>query len=230
MGMTMTLNNMVSAMKAAYAQADRMIAEAIRDVPLPCKRGCAHCCEILTLIQFPEALVIADAIMKRHDWKFIGRNLRTQAKLLFDENLTHESYHKMRLVCPLLDPQTKECSFYEVRPSACRAHYVVSPPEDCAKVDGTGTFSVENTHEAEVFLWDEIAKLFHRPLAAPLQLMVLHSMPMVRWNSYHKRLLSGVKSPMEWLLTVGGGLYQMAIEAKGVRVSPEDIERMKGAS
>jgi Fe-S-cluster containining protein len=236
MGMTMKIlppplekksqKEILTAMRKAYAQADEMLKGVVEENPVSCGKGCAACCEILTALQVPEGLILADAILRRKDWKGIGRDLRAQAKLVCDPQLTHEKYFQSRLVCPLLDKRTKECIFYDVRPAACRTHLVCTPREICGDHSPKPRPQVASplgTREAEHYLWGECTKIFHHPIAAPLQLMVLFCFPMLREHPYNVRLLSGLPDPIHWMELIKENLAEMAVEAVGTIIPADQV-------
>lgn len=73
-----------------------------------CQLGCAHCCKIPVLIHEIEAQYIA---------RKTGR--------LIDRNSDNPAY------CPLLDQSNGQCTAYNYRPLACRAHFAFDHPRYC---------------------------------------------------------------------------------------------------
>jgi Fe-S-cluster containining protein len=123
---------------------------------IPCKRGCSACCRYLVPLSVPEVL---------HLWRDIGALsqleriellarfhdvalrviqaaranppvTRADAEEASDDVILSAAgrwYRKLRLDCPLLAGDA--CRFYDRRPLACRAYFVVSDPHYCRQPD-----------------------------------------------------------------------------------------------
>lgn len=137
-----------------------MIDDALRDMKvdrerISCKKGCDHCCHLLVEATWEEAVEIAlwiKNLPKTKRKKILDRVLEhaTQAKEFFkrkkswsrfskpvrgekpipDGAFDSYFYDEIR-PCPFLEK--KQCIAYEVRPTACRLHMVVSPAKLCAR-------------------------------------------------------------------------------------------------
>jgi len=98
--------------------------------PISCTRGCIGCCHQLVLIDLIEAFAIADHVLKKG---FVTRallqTLLDHAEMQNDG--TRGKWFESATPCAFLDPETKDCRVYDVRPMACRMYYVISPPENC---------------------------------------------------------------------------------------------------
>jgi Fe-S-cluster containining protein len=120
-----------------------------------CRAGCAACCRQLVVVSPVEALAIerhvrsADRAQRRR-WEAAharhSRGLSRQPALMRrlqafraargylspEEGDTLErEYWAAQLPCPFLEKE--RCTIYAARPFACREHFVVTPPEQCAR-------------------------------------------------------------------------------------------------
>ena len=100
-------------------------AEAMKDKPLSCKKGCAFCCHIEVQVTRDEAEVLAGLV--REGIVEIDRDrLGRQAALSdFEKGQTVKE-----AACVFLTSQNT-CGVYEHRPMACRSYGVASPPQFC---------------------------------------------------------------------------------------------------
>lgn len=131
--------------RMVYAAVDNGIenaraeAEAANEEKISCTRGCTACCRMQVIITAPEAL----AITQRHPDLVAARidDLRQQAEIIRglaakhkgDEIAVADEWWTLQLPCPLL-LENGDCGVYDVRPIPCRTHFVIDPPEECAKV------------------------------------------------------------------------------------------------
>jgi Fe-S-cluster containining protein len=94
-----------------------------------CKPGCSSCCSRSVFISVAESLVIQAELIHLNNWKQIRERASSLIKYV---KLTNQlSWLKMNLNCPILDPDTKRCKAYFVRPSICSTHFVTSDPAVC---------------------------------------------------------------------------------------------------
>jgi hypothetical protein len=100
--------SMRSRIAAIWELADYIASKT--DGLVPCKRGCSHCCHIAVSISKQEAAVIGERIGREPE----------QPPHRDTANHVDWGYHNP---CPFL--RNGECSIYESRPLACRAHYSV---------------------------------------------------------------------------------------------------------
>jgi Fe-S-cluster containining protein len=120
-----------------------------------CRAGCAACCRQLVVVSPLEALAIerhvrsADRAQRRRLEEAHARHsqaLSRRAPLMRrlqafraargylspDEgDALEREYRAAYLPCPFLEKE--RCTIYPARPFACREHYVLTPPELCAR-------------------------------------------------------------------------------------------------
>lgn len=96
---------------------------------IQCKPGCAACCARQIYITVAEATIIQDHLEKSGQWEHAEKRARAQLKAV--RSSSPLSWFKMNIMCPILDPATKLCTAYEVRPSPCSTHFVTSDPTQC---------------------------------------------------------------------------------------------------
>lgn len=209
------IQSSITSLKGLYAEIDPIVEKIAKQACSPCEAACNHCCYILTLASIPEGLVVAEKVLKRKDWKAIGRDLRRMAKDVCDPKLTHELYFKKRLACALLDQKTGLCNVYDERPVACRLHYAISEPECCAISDPPKEVRAIDFRDYERRVWAHCARLFPMMFTAPLPLVVLFCMPLLNKDKYLKQLTSGITNPARWFYLVKDQIPQLAREAVG---------------
>jgi Fe-S-cluster containining protein len=95
----------------------------------PCKPGCSACCNRQIYITTAEALIIQEHLEKAGTWPEVEK--RARALLMLSRNTPPVAWFKMNIMCPVLDPVTKLCTAYEVRPTPCSTHFVRSDPSQC---------------------------------------------------------------------------------------------------
>lgn len=95
----------------------------------PCKPGCYSCCFRLVYVSIAEAVIILDHLKLNGIWDETKN--RCIALLKITQKSSPVSWFKMRIECPVLDPKTKTCTAYDVRPPPCSTHFVKSDPEGC---------------------------------------------------------------------------------------------------
>lgn len=86
----------------------------LRDIPIACKKGCSHCCNIWVSASAPEILHIAKIVRQRGQRaidKVLAAHAATKA-FSFDERDSHP------YPCPLVEKDC--CTIYVDRPRACR--------------------------------------------------------------------------------------------------------------
>lgn len=117
-----------------------------------CRQGCAWCCYDVTFGTVPEILLLAE---------YLREGMSDKLPLLVDELRTHvagtkglkdvTAYKRARVACPFLDPQTRSCRVYDVRPMCCRIH-ISQDADACRKaIESPGGHPVPVdtvTHEA----------------------------------------------------------------------------------
>ena len=150
-----------------YREHAPAVADAVERMGVTCKTGCAHCCMLLATATIPEMVPVVEYLAGRCDWK--------QRKPALERELSHQlaefagvnvldpieraRFFTRQLPCAFLT-KDKHCEIYAVRPTVCRYHMVVSPPQNCALGAGDPTIArvdfrkIENTvavHAAQAF-------------------------------------------------------------------------------
>lgn len=190
-------------------QHDSVVKEILEkaDEKVSCKRGCTHCCYMLTSIHMLEGRLIAEELMSRPHWRRVAKSLSVAAHQGLEVHGSRNDYLKAKIPCPLLDLDTKDCTVYDVRPSVCRNYFVASPPEKCAPEYDEPDVRIFNTNmlvaTALKFCVDVSGG---QMVVAPIPLMVLWCMSELV-NSKEKRkffseLTEGLPDPGEWTATV----------------------------
>jgi Fe-S-cluster containining protein len=80
-------------------------------------------------VSVAEALIIYDHLKTNKLWDETKKRCIDLIKIT--QKSSPLSWFKMRIECPVLDPKTKMCSAYEVRPPPCSTHFVKSNPDGC---------------------------------------------------------------------------------------------------
>lgn len=120
-----------------------------------CRAGCAACCRQLVVVSPLEAMAIqrhaqsADRAQRRRWEEAHARHSRALARhpslmrrlQVFraargylppqEGDALEREYWAAQLPCPFLEKE--RCTIYSARPFACREHYVLTPPELCAR-------------------------------------------------------------------------------------------------
>lgn len=115
---------------------------------VPCRAGCHGCCKRLIFVTLAEAVVMFASLKKQRKWPEV--RARALAVLPASKHAP-ESYFRMGIECPVLDPGSKTCTAYSVRPSPCSTHFVLSHPSMCdpwsAKGGNFTPVDMEDLHE-----------------------------------------------------------------------------------
>lgn len=124
-----------------HGSVDARVDDASRELrtlgrALSCKAGCGVCCQTLVEITVLEAVMLlqpilansrARAYFETHDVPILRRHVE-----LLRPGTTPQEWRERGLLCVFLDVETERCKRYRDRPTACRKHVVISPPEHCA--------------------------------------------------------------------------------------------------
>lgn len=94
-----------------------------------CEAGCSACCNRQIYITVAEALIIQEHLEKSGEWPTVEQ--RARAVMLIARDAPAISWFKMNIMCPVLDPVSRLCTAYDVRPSPCSTHFVRSDPAQC---------------------------------------------------------------------------------------------------
>jgi len=122
-----------------YREHAPAVAEAAARMGVTCREGCAHCCKLPATATVPEMVPVVEYLASRCDWSrrrpALERELSRQLAEFASVNVLDEkervAFFQRQLPCAFLKDQ--RCEIYPVRPTVCRYHMVVSPPENCAK-------------------------------------------------------------------------------------------------
>ncbi|MBN2588262.1 MAG: YkgJ family cysteine cluster protein [Sedimentisphaerales bacterium] len=103
-------------------------------ITIPCRKGCATCCNYLVPLSIPEAFYLRETVLSlpENTGNSVFYSFLTSAKCilnkksedLYSMELDQLSrwYSKLNLTCPFLSDNA--CSIYDKRPIACREHLV----------------------------------------------------------------------------------------------------------
>jgi Fe-S-cluster containining protein len=86
----------------------------LRDIPVACKKGCAHCCHVWVSVTAPEAIYTSRRLRRKDS----GVVDRIRAAHLQTKNFHFGTGTRPPMPCPLLSNDL--CTIYDFRPIACR--------------------------------------------------------------------------------------------------------------
>ena len=115
---------MITALRWGMQELDRAYAETPAQVKatVACRAGCAHCCNVPVDVQAHEVFFAAEYIQVNFSPAelagVIGHAAAHRTRAL---GLGHDERDRLRQPCVLL--RDGNCSIYEGRPEACRAHH-----------------------------------------------------------------------------------------------------------
>ncbi len=130
--MDFNLANALTQVKVAMKEAsDRAGVRRLQlySEKIKCKPGCASCCARQIYITVAEALVLQEHLEKSGQWPYVQQRAFAQLRTARSSNPV--SWFKMNIMCAVLDPASKLCTAYEVRPAPCSTHFVTSDPSQC---------------------------------------------------------------------------------------------------
>lgn len=198
--------NASEVLSAMYVEMDRHAEEAGKRLKATCSKGCASCCHILALCTLAEALLIAEKLLMKPDWKAVLPKLREHALAAMNE--TTSSYAKKLIPCAFLTPE-KTCGIYDVRPSCCRYYMVASDPAKCSALAVDKTVTIIDLSLLEMEVWAlnaEVCKQagLNELSTAVLPIIVLHTMLLIAdGDAEEKKVLEeackGIPTPPEWM-------------------------------
>lgn len=170
-------------MTTLYDKLDPVFEKSASQLTLSCKAGCAGCCYQLTLVSLPEAVAIAEYFLmdtqRRGLIPLLMRSFLEQAGKIppGDIKAIRQEYFHKKVPCTFLDEETKLCTIYPVRPSACRYHAVVTDPALCQPEAGIQEVGFVDTRVVTAHVLSEanrVSKQTKIPLfLAPLPVMML---------------------------------------------------------
>lgn len=171
---------------AVYKEVDPIAQKAAEKMGTTCSKGCSHCCHLLTIVTLPEAVAIAERLLTDLEWQkqysHLTKVLYEQLQVLADPNLTRVSYFDKRMPCVFLGAEG-QCRIYDIRPTACRYHYVVSDPKRCSHDTDNNETSIIDLRALENKVWQDgvhVSKQTGLPmLAAPFQVILLWALKLL---------------------------------------------------
>jgi Fe-S-cluster containining protein len=221
-------------LRRLYKKLDPIAEQRSKQLHTTCKTGCDSCCYLLATMTIAEGVLIAERLLSKPDWTAILPDLR-KAAIEFDyPGLNKATYFSKAVPCVFL--KNHQCSIYDVRPAACRYHYVASPPERChwSHKDGRTAIIAMQPLEEEVWKLSH-ALAMQQPevggnIIAPIPLMVLFCLanmvePKDPGHELLKKAIEGLPTPAEHLqkhmgtLMEGDGAIQQA--------TPEELEELR---
>jgi Fe-S-cluster containining protein len=170
-----------------YRELDPIAQKTATTMKATCSKGCAHCCYLLSLISLPEAVAIAERLLTRPEWQtqysHLLRILYEHVNVLANPDLSGASYFAAKIPCVFLGTD-KTCRIYDVRPTSCRYHYVISDPKHCSPdaEDLDKRASIDSLPYTLKVLEDNlhVSKQVGIPMAvAPMQVMVLWALKLL---------------------------------------------------
>ena len=123
-----TMNVVKVAMMDTAQKASVRRLNVLRDRS-PCKPTCHSCCSRLIYISIAEGLVIYSHLVKAGIWNEVRERAKEQVSMVGAVNAI--AWFNMNRSCPVLNPDTKLCEAYPIRPSPCSIHFVTSDPSLC---------------------------------------------------------------------------------------------------
>lgn len=189
-----------------YGQLDGQVKQAIKGAGLKpsCKKGCSHCCYIMTAMHAVEGQVLAKAVMKMLNWREIAQRAREVSFKVMEFGHDRRAFFDAGVPCPLLDLKTNECVAYEQRPSVCRLYMVTSDPVMCSPANSEPNVQIINTSYFEARLMKFCIEVANGVLIlAPIPLMLLFSLPKAARSpeeeAYLRTLAEGLPDPVQWM-------------------------------
>jgi Fe-S-cluster containining protein len=126
-------------MLSVYQEVEPALKKRAEQIGATCRKGCHHCCNLLVVTTFPEAVAVAEKVLTDESMALLVRALpdklfaQVQSIGQFADKPWGEwdaAYFKLRQPCVFL--RDGECLVYDARPVVCRAHMVISDPALCS--------------------------------------------------------------------------------------------------
>lgn len=196
-----------------YSQFEVVLKVANEGMNVTCKKGCHHCCSLLTCISLPEGLLIAKHLLSNTDWESWLPKLRQACQEHDFDGLNKTAFFAKRHRCVFLNEENL-CGIYNERPACCRLHLVTSPPEHCEPTpeNKDKQTTALNFFELESIVWQlgvELARTngVGGPMGfctAPIPVMTLFCLNvLVPPNTQERREVAkaceGLLNPDQWL-------------------------------
>jgi Fe-S-cluster containining protein len=175
-------------MRESKARRRKMIAIWRRDADkfdgrLSCRGiGCIGCCYQMPACGLFEGALIADYLIRSSQFELLaaleeqGRRQYALAgynpqRLLAENDAISGAWLDQAEPCALLDPETKQCRAYSLRPTTCSTYFSVTPAELCGPPSGRMVGCLDNRAAMAVMM--EIDKFFSVAIGLPAQGVVL---------------------------------------------------------
>lgn len=190
-----------------YAELDVTLDDISKRAKVTCKVGCAHCCELLAMMTFSEAVLVAEKILEKPDWKDIAQKLKAQAEKACFDGISEAAYFDRRVRCAFLSDDNT-CQIYAIRPACCRYHVVISDPDLCKFENRKSERAVVDLRQLESIVWDfssRVCATIGIPpfVSAPIPVMALHTMLAIaeeeEARSFLLELTKDIPNPVDWL-------------------------------
>jgi Fe-S-cluster containining protein len=178
-----------------------------------CKAGCSHCCKLPATATIPEIVSVVDYLTQRSDWErrrpALEKALTHQLTEYAGVNVLVEreriAFFRRQLPCVFLTDDQR-CEIYPVRPTVCRYHMVVSPPEHCEGGTGLQEVSIIDMKAAEQDIAVKGAEAFGELTGGPIALAFVIAADML-----------GVKLSINRALIRSVTLVRMKVTDRGYR-------------
>jgi Fe-S-cluster containining protein len=160
-----------------YREYDPLVADTATRMGVTCKTGCSHCCKLPATATVPEMVPVVERFATRHDWqkrrprleRELTRQLTEFATINVLDPKERERFFTRQLPCTFLTSDQR-CEIYDLRPTVCRYHMVVSPPENCAHGAGDPTVALVDLRKLENTIAIDGAKAFGELTGGPIAL------------------------------------------------------------
>lgn len=205
------------ALDAIYADVDPQVEKHAKAQGVTCRKGCSHCCTLLAIITIADGVYIADHLLEQENWREWIPKLVATSKEFCYVGISSPDWFRKQVPCVFLKDNI--CSVYSKRPSACRYHMAVSPPENCADAVNPETRILDLIHVEAETSWRVSAEMNPgMPLTAPIPLMTLYAMALLAQQKYKDRVgeiyeaAKILPTPAQWLVMYGEKIIQAGEE------------------
>jgi Fe-S-cluster containining protein len=196
-----------------YREHDAHAKRHAENMGASCKEGCAHCCKLPATATIPEMVPVVDYMTQRPDWakrrptleRAITHQLTEYAGVNVLVERERVAFFRRQLPCVFLTPSDR-CEIYPVRPTVCRYHMVVSPPERCEASTQPQEVSIIDMKEAEQDIAVKGAEAFGELTGGPIALAFVIAADML-----------GVKLAIDRSLERSVTLVRMKVTDRGYR-------------
>jgi Fe-S-cluster containining protein len=224
---------LVRALRELYGNLDVQVAEHIKNQKVTCKKGCSHCCKLLTTIAMTEGILLADHVLRNMDWRKMMPKIVELAKEHSYDGINLYNFFSKKLSCIFLqDDQT--CGVYDIRPACCRFHYVVSDPDLCSPDRPGSVTATVDLRLAEEPVWKMNIAAFGHPVMAPLPVMLLFCMVGLSDGTVLQDELEaaceGIPTPDEWFVKYGMSVVASELSGNLGKVSDEELVQIRSGT